>query len=214
VNDAANPANAAPLSLAPTEFLWAIVIAAGLSLLIACIEIPSRAKSPFRACRNGSTVLYWLVLSFGNIVTTLLASIVVVKLPASLSPYYFLIAAFFGVFGFETVLKNTNITMFDKGVLTIQNWIEKALNAAAASAIDENEKLKEDARNLLVEKLKTLREDEINTRILQRMGPDAVKKLDAEALASSANSKLYKAFQLANTLSPSEAAALLRTKKG
>ncbi len=48
------------------------------------------------------------------------------KLPESLKPYYFLFAPFFGVFGFETVLKNTNITMFDKGVLTIQTWIEKA----------------------------------------------------------------------------------------
>jgi len=136
----------------------------------------------------------------------------VVKLPTNIAPYYFVLSAFFGVFGFETILKNTNITMFDRGVLTIQNWIEKALNAAAAAAIDQQENLKREAETRLVDKLMELPEVELNTRILHKLGPETVSKLEAAAKASSADSKLYKVLQLVATLTRSETAALLRTK--
>jgi hypothetical protein len=33
-------------------------------------------------------------------------------------------------------LKNTNVTVLDKGVLTIQDWIKKAKTAAAAATIE------------------------------------------------------------------------------
>jgi len=136
----------------------------------------------------------------------------VVKLPTNIAPYYFVLSAFFGVFGFETILKNTNITMFDRGVLTIQNWIEKALNAAAAAAIDQQENLKREAETRLVDKLMELPEVELNTRILHKLGPETVSKLEAAAKASSADAKLYKVLQLVATLTRSETAALLRTK--
>jgi hypothetical protein len=152
------------------------------------------------------------VLSFGNVVTTLLASLAVVKISPSLAAYYFILAPFFGVFGFETVLKNTNITMFDRGVLTIQNWIEKALNAAAAAAIDQQENFKQDEETRLVAKLMTLTEVEINTRVLHKMGQETVQKLEAAAKASSADTKHYKVLQLVATLTRSESAALLRAK--
>lgn len=197
-------------ALSHNDFLWAITIAVGLSLVIACIEIPSRSRSQLRACFVGPAFLYWLVLSFGNVITTLLASLAVVKMSPSLAPYYFILCPFFGVFGFETVLKNTNITMFDKGVLTIQNWIEKALNGAAAAAIDQQENLKQDAGSRLVTKLMALSEEEINTRVLHKMGPGTVQELEAAAKASSANTKQYKILQLVAILTPSESAVLLR----
>jgi len=198
--------------LSPGDLLWAIGIAVGLSLVIACIEIPSRSKCPLRACFIAASFFYWLVLSFGNVISTVLASLAVVKLPTAIASYYFALSAFFGVFGFETILKHTNITMFDRGVLTIQNWIEKALNAAAAAAIDQQENLKENEETRLAGKLMALSEMEINTRILHKMGPDTVQKLEADANASSGDVKLYKVLQLVATLSRSEAAALLRTK--
>jgi len=202
----------AAASLSPSDLLWAVAIAVGLSFLIACIEIPSKSKCQLRACFIGASLFYWSVLSFGNIVTTVLASLAVVKLPANIAPYYFILSAFFGVFGFETILKNTNITMFDRGVLTIQNWIEKALNAAAAAAIDQQENLKREAETRLVNKLMELPEVELNTRILHKLGPETVSKLEAASKASSADAKLYKVLQLVATLTRSETAALLRTK--
>lgn len=189
-------------------------IAVGLSLLIALIEIPSKSKSQLRACMGSPSFFYWLVLSFGNVVTTLLAWLAVVKIPASLMPFYPPLAAFFGVFGFETVLKNTNITMFDRGVLTIQNWIEKGANAAVAAAIAKQEDINEQEQDVLIKQLMKLSETEINTRILTKTGdPTAVTNLNAAATASSADPKLYKVFQLVLTLNRSERAALLTHKK-
>lgn len=132
--------------------------------------------------------------------TTLLASLAVEKLPPSLAAYYFLFAAFFGVFAFETVLKNTNITMFDKGVLTIQTWIEKALNFAAGASLDRLEKLKDREEEKRFDDLMKLPEVDLNTRILKLMGPGIVPKLEAEAKSDGADPKQYKALQLASNL--------------
>jgi hypothetical protein len=199
--------------LSQSDFFWSIVIAIGLSVLVALVEIPSRAKTNLGSCFVAPTLTYVLVLCFGNVITTVLAALAVVKLPASLAPYYFLLAPFFGVFGFETVLKNTNITMFDKGVLTIQTWIEKALAAAAAAAIDKRDDAKEVAGSRLEETLMTLSELEINTRVLQKLGPDAVKKLEQSARESSADTKRYKVLQLVAALTRSEAAALMQSRR-
>jgi hypothetical protein len=98
--------------------------------------------------------------------------------------------------------------MFDKGVLTIQHWIDKALDAAAAAAIDRQETLKQTAENKLVAKLMERTETDINTRVLSKFGAGKVEALDAAALASSADTKLYKVFQLVTTLSASERFAL------
>ncbi len=135
-------------------------------MLVALVEIPSRAKTDLASCFTAPALVYVLVVCFGNVVTTLLATLAVVKMPAGLAPHYFLLAPFFGVFGFETVLKNTNITMFDKGVLTIQTWVEKAL-AAAVAAIDKRDDAKEAAGSRLEEMLMTLTEVE-STRAYSR----------------------------------------------
>jgi hypothetical protein len=189
----------------------AIGIAIAVSLVFALIEIPAKAKTTrLRACLVGPSFFYWAVLSFGNTVTTLLASVAVVKMLPSLSDYYFLLSAFFGVFAFETVLKNTNITMFDKGVLTIQNWIDKALDAAAAATIDRQETLKQEEETRLVQQLRQKAETEINTRILNKMGDGKVETLDKAAQASGADRQLYKIYQLVTILTSNERAALLK----
>jgi len=64
-----------------------------------------------------------------------MATAIVTKMDPNLKPFYSIFAAFIGVFAFETILKNINVTVLDKGVLTIQVWIDKALTAAAAAAI-------------------------------------------------------------------------------
>ena len=178
----------------------ALALAVAASFVIALIEVPTKAKTPLRQCFGWPSALYVALLSFGNVVTTLLASQAVDKLPLSLAPYYFLFAAFFGVFAFETVLKNTNITMFDKGVLTIQDWIEKALNFAAAASIDRLENLKDLEEKERFDELMKLPEKDLNTRILNQMGAGVVPKLDAEAMSDGADSKQYKALRLASSM--------------
>lgn len=202
-----------PPALSHSDFLWAIGLAIVWSLVVGFIEIQRRSKSQPRACFGAPSFVYWAVLSFGNVVTTLLASLEVEKLPASLSPFFFLLLPFFGIFAFEAILKNTNVTLFNKGVLTIQDWIDKALDTAAAAAIAQEETLKEDEKDKLIEKLMELDEQEINTRVLDRMGEGMVEKLNTAAKTSSADRKRYKVFQLAAKMTPGESASILRRKK-
>jgi hypothetical protein len=58
-----------------------------------------------------------------------------------------------------------------------------------------------------------LTEVEIDTRVLQKLGPDAVKKLEQSALESSADTKHYKILQLTAALTRSEPAALMRSRR-
>ena len=188
---------------------WAIGIAVFASLIFACIEIPIKAKAELRSCCVPQSLFYWGVLAFGNTVTTILASLAVAKMPAVLTPYYHLLSAFFGVFAFEAILKNTNVTMFDKGVLTLQTWIDKALNAATAAAIDRQETRKWHEESRLVRKLSALPERDINTHVLRKMGAGRVSALDAEAASSSADTKLYKIYQFVKSLSDTERRSML-----
>src|SRR5205823_3254199 len=103
--------------------------------------------------------------------------------------------------------------MFDKGVLTIQTWIDKAANAAVGAAIVKQEDINEQEEQALAERLIKLTEKEINTRVLNKMGAKAVGELEAAARASSADTKLYKVFQLVSTLSRAERVTLLRDKR-
>jgi ABC-type transport system involved in multi-copper enzyme maturation permease subunit len=193
------------------HLVWAAVIAVVISFILAAVEIPGASKASARACANLQTVLYWVVLSIGNTLTTLLASTAIASLPATLLSFDYFLSACFGVFGFEVVLKNTNITMFDKGVLTIQDWIDKAKNAAVAEAIKTKEQMKSDEEEKLVQKLMKLSNAEINTRILTKMGAGTVPTLDTAAQASKADPKLYKAYQLVTTMSDSERQTALKS---
>src|SRR5215475_14943273 len=96
------------LSLSHDNLLWAVGIALGLSLLIACIEIPATSKTSLRSCLRIQSLFYVAVLCFGNVVTTILASLAVAKLPESLWSYSWLLCPFIGVFGFEAILQNVN----------------------------------------------------------------------------------------------------------
>lgn len=86
----------APTALTAQETLWAIGIAVAASFLLALIEVPNKSRTSLYSCLVAQAAFYWLVLSFGNVVTTLLASLSVTKLPAGLAPYYFLLSAFLG----------------------------------------------------------------------------------------------------------------------
>ncbi len=175
-------------------------------------QIPLQSKTSLRSCLVIHSLIYWIILSFGNVVTTLLASLVIVQLSPSLNDYYFVLAPFFGVFGFETILKNTNVTMFDKGVLTIQDWIERALNAAAAAAIEEQEIIKNTEEQNILTTLDANSEEQINTLILNKLGGGVVDKLEADAKASHSSAKQYKILQYIRALNRTEISAILRSK--
>jgi hypothetical protein len=197
-------------AVVPANLLLAVAVAVAISLVLALVEIQNRSKSSLRASIGTAFFVYWIVLSFGNSVTTLLASVAVSRMSPSLSSWYFLFCAFFGVFAFAAVLRNTNITMFDKGVLTIQDWIDKALNVAAGDAIARDQVLQLLDQQRLLGKMQNWDDAEINARILDKFGQGKVQELEAAAAASAANTKLYKIMQLSTAFSKSERAAILR----
>jgi hypothetical protein len=199
----------------PVHFGWAIAIAVALSLVLASIEITNEAKKPFRSCLVTQSFFYALLLATGNVITTLLSATVVSKLGASLTPYYFLLAAFIGVFAFQSILKNMNITILDKGVLTIQDWLDKAKSGAAAAAILHDIERIDLARGSLAQQLATVPESKLNALLASKLpvaaGGSIVAQLDAAAVANSADPQLYKAYALVEVISPSVITAFLQS---
>jgi len=122
--------------------------------------------------------------------------------------------AFFGIFAFEGVMSNTNVNFFDKGVLTIQDWIRKARDPAVASAL---ERQVQRGQNLITQSADTLArldEAKLNTYIAQFLGADVVQQIELDAQASNADVKLYKALTLASK-APKETVAIMKNlKKG
>lgn len=58
-----------------------------------------------------------------------------------------------GVFCFEAIIQNINITYSEKGVLTIRDWISKAKDRAAAKVIEKNIEIDHDEIQLLSSKI-------------------------------------------------------------
>lgn len=198
----------------PTHLGWAIAIAVALSLVLAYIEITSEAKKPFRSCLVPQSFFYAVILTFGNVVTTLLSAAVVSRLSPSLAPFHFIFTAFIGVFAFQSILKNMNVTILDKGVLTIQDWIDKAKTGAAAASILRDLERTEIERGSLAQKLAAVADVKLNAFVASKLpaavGVNIVPQLDASAIANNADPKLYKAYALVTVVARNEIVAFLK----
>lgn len=184
----------------------AILAVACLSLLLTLIELPVKAKTRPTACFHWSTFLYFLISSLGYLAGTFLASSLVEnRFPGW--PLFWHV--FFGVFAFHILIKHTNITMFDKGVLTIQDWVQKALEKAMAESLDKEAHQIQEAAIATAEKLRALPEPRLNTFVEQYLGSGSVEKLEIAARASNADPSHYKALDLA-LREPRGASAILK----
>jgi len=118
-------------------------------------------------------------------------------------------AAFLGVFGFQGILTRINVTLFGKGVLTIEDWIAKAEEAAVARA---NE-IYTDARFVEAQKtagqLATLPEADLNAYVTTHLGIAVIAELEKAAKDAKANVALLKAQALASQ-KPNEAKAIAK----
>jgi hypothetical protein len=185
-------------------------VVVGVSILFAAIEVRRGSKAALADCLTASALIYAFLLTIANVVATIIAMPLATRLVSASSPYFFLISAVAGTFGFESVLRETNVTVRGNGILAIKEWLDKSLDQAVASAIERQENTKQEVDQKLQAKLRLLREDEINAMILQKIDAGALAKLDADATASGADSKLYKILQLVALLKRSESRALLK----
>ncbi len=185
----------------------ALVIAMVLSVLISVIEVKHQSHANLKSCLGSAFFIYLAVLAVGNMGTTLLAvaAVAKAKLPG---PAWFW-HAFVGVFGFESLLQNINVTLFDRGVLSIQDWISKARDSAVASAIQSHTTAGFQRAQALANQLKDIPTDELNSYILQYLGADALNELESNAQQMGAHPGLVKALALAHE-HPDQAEAIVK----
>jgi hypothetical protein len=199
--------------LQSTALLHTILFAVGLTLLISLIEIVSKSKTGFQAsCWNWYFLLYFVILTIGNSVAAIFSSMVL-KLSSQLDFLSPFLNAFFGVFAFEGVMSNTNITFLDKGVLTIQDWIGKARDNAIAVAVERQARRQQQDRNKIASALVEVDEGKLDTYMDKHLGRKAFDSISAAAAKHGANAKLYKALEFA-TRDPNNAAAIVKDLKG
>lgn len=197
------------------QLLLAGVLSSLFTLLISPIEIRFRAKTAnFSACWGSAFWLYWTILALGNLIGALLAvPMLEARLPLELAPVSSLMSAFAGVFAFQGVLSNTNVTVFGKGMLTIDDWIERARSSAVADALEKSAMRSQDEILRSADAIARLPEAQLNGHLLRLFGDDnageKLAKITQRAHDSGADEQHYKALVLA-TQFPSEAAALVR----
>jgi hypothetical protein len=191
--------------------LLAIVSGLLITCLLAFVEIIYQSKATVRACPSWPFAFYGLTLLLGNIIAAVLAAVSInSKLPTSFAGWSPIVDVFAGIFAFETVMRNTNISFFDKGILTIQDWIGKARDPAVASALKKQIEIDRDVKVAAAGTLKELPEKDLNTYIATYLKDVSVTDLENAADASGANRRLYKALELAEK-APDHTASILRT---
>jgi hypothetical protein len=182
----------------------AITSAILFSFAIGMVEVDRQVQKTLRCCFVPQALIYGLLLALGNVVATILAALLVEKLDARLAPYYWLLEAFLGVFAFQMVLKNTNITFGNSGVLTIEQWTKKALTSATAAAIARDTHLNTIETGRLAACLAKVPIGPLNAfaaaKLTASAGANVVPTLDAKASANNADPMLYKAFAIAEVV--------------
>ena len=197
-----------------------VLIAIALSALIAAIELSRGTGLSLRRCITTSAALYFAILAIGNVATTLLASAtlpnaavnlqtggtqaVAADPPTStsmskLAGLGWFWPAFIGVFAFEVLLQNLNISFLGRGVLSINDWISKAREIAVAEALKNNVARNTALAQELATKLARLDEATLNTHVTMLLGQEKLQELERIAENSKANPRLIKALALAQS---------------
>jgi hypothetical protein len=192
------------------DLVVALVLSSLFSALLWAIELQHRSKAQFRRCINGAAGLYFLILLTGSTATTLFAAATTASLFAENAaaeaqqpikklvlnlPWFWY--AFLGVFGFSVLLKNMNVTFFRQGVLSINDWISKALERAVASAVKAQATANFHTAERMAGKLRALPEADLNAHVLNALGMARLKQLEKEARTTGADVALTKALALA-----------------
>lgn len=198
--------------------LTSLAIALLLALLFTCLivlgEVSYRSKASLRACISQKILIYAAIVAIGNLASTLLATTLVSsKIPITLSNWAPFFYAFFGVFAFEGILSNSNITFADKKILTIYDWIGRTRDPAVARAIEKQVEFADNLETKSAQALTAqLTEPQLNAYLDQYVGIGTATRITLEANASGAEVKLSKALELA-TRAPGKSLAILKSLK-
>lgn len=180
-----------------SDLTVAAILVFPLTCLLAVIQIShSSERTSLGGIFCGATLRYILIAFLGNLFTTSLAAATTShQVPATIPGSFWY--AFLGVFGFEAILKHVNLTFAGKGVLSINDWINKAKNVAIADVVEADVSLKEKQANELALRLQKLPIADLNAHVNQVLGSGRVQELDNQAARCGADPKLVKALALA-----------------
>jgi hypothetical protein len=201
---------------APTDsvVIQAVAWSVFFSIIAGFVELQFRSKADLRSCFAWSSFLYIVLLAFFNtLAAAIAATLLNGKLPGgpSLTPVFF---ALFGVFAFQTVLSNTNITIFEKGVLEFQEWTGKARDPAVTVVQQRQVQRVSNRATDLANQVMKIDDGKLTTLVLDAFGQDAGEKLlqDSENYRAKyhADAKLYLALAFARTFPDRTASAIRR----
>ena len=178
----------------------AALISMSFSGLIVAIELTKAARSSLWGNIRSPTLVYFMIVTVGNVFTTFLAVASIENFPVSIPKGFGY--AFVGVFGFEALLKNINLTFAGIGVLSIDDWITKAKDAAVADVIEADVLRKEMAAQRLAQRLRAFPTQELNAHVNDLLGNGQVQALEQEAQQANADPQFVKALALAKRVYP------------
>lgn len=142
-----------------SEIFIAIIFTFFLSIVIFVIDLTSSSeRSRIKPLISFLPLIYFTILFLGNVITTLttasfIASDVTVEAFSLFQSNRWFWYSVIGVFCFEAIIQNINITYSEKGVLTISDWISKAKDRAVAKVIEKNIEIDNDEIQLLSGKI-------------------------------------------------------------
>ncbi|HKL15969.1 MAG TPA: hypothetical protein VJ915_10070 [Balneolaceae bacterium] len=201
-----------------SEIFIAIIFTFFLSIVIFVIDLTSSSeRSRIKPLISFLPLIYFTILFLGNVITTLttasfIATDVTVEAFSLFQSNRWFWYSVIGVFCFEAIIQNINITYSEKGVLTISDWISKAKDRAVAKVIEKNIEIDNDEIQLLSGKIQQMDESEINTHILDYLGSDRFEKLKILIAENpEINSSLIKSKALAQDAFD-EISSVLRSK--
>ena len=188
----------------------AVLLSMGLSLVAGLVDLQFRSKAELVSCFVKSSWPYVILIACFNTLAAAAASLLLKNsIPGGpwLTPFYY---AVFGVFACQTVLSNTNITIFQKGVLSFEDWTAKA-REPAVNAVQLNQSQRESDRAVrLAKRLTKLPDARLTAYLIEAFGQkDGAALIEAGydyAAKYKADFKLYLALVFART-SPQKAKA-------
>lgn len=179
------------------------------------VELQFRAKAELASCIGRASILYIVMLCFFNALAAALAS-AVLKNGVPGGPFFApMFYALFGVFAFETVLSNTNVTIFEKGVLAFQEWTGKARDPAVAAVGRRQVQRESDRSTALADLLMKMDVATLRTYVLdafQEAGKKLIEDSEASAAKYGADPKRLVALAFAQA-SPHRATSAARLVK-
>lgn len=178
-----------------------VSLAALFTCLVCLVEVPRESKANLRNCIGTLFFIYLFLRLAGNLLATFLASPILAEKLMTTWIWNAFLDAFAGVFAFEGILKNTNVTFFGKGFLTIETWITRAKQNAVAFAVKKETEHKGRLQQSLADAFhkSALTDAELNAFITECLGETAVRDLEVKAKNAKSDARLYKCLALARS---------------